>query len=131
MAAEGGVEGSRKEARCSSGGQYKVNDALEEVDRDLREEEERLLKAKELILKEIRVLNVMSTPSPPLHLIKMLSTLQAEEVTLQRLLQTHIQQPCTQTAEKPAADVPSLSDSHTSPTALPQINLDVGRSRQR
>ena len=44
------------------GGQYRVNDALDEVDKDLKQEEEKLLKAKELILKEIRILNVSTYP---------------------------------------------------------------------
>ena len=34
----------------------KISDTLDEVDRELREEENTLLKLKELILKEIRVL---------------------------------------------------------------------------
>lgn len=47
-----------KDDARSGTGLYRVNDALDEVDKDLREEEEKLLKAKELILKELRVLKV-------------------------------------------------------------------------
>lgn len=36
----------------------KINDTLDEVEIDLKDEEERLLKMKELIMKEIRVLKV-------------------------------------------------------------------------
>ena len=36
----------------------KVSDAVEEVEKELKDEEDMLLKAKELVLKEIKVLKV-------------------------------------------------------------------------
>lgn len=50
-----GVDGKK------SSSQYRVGDALEEVERDLSLKEEKLLKAKELILKEIQVLKVCAS----------------------------------------------------------------------